>query len=1051
MPKSLLRLLTVMGVVMLFVTGQATRTLAGTTGGINGTITDSAGHPIAAINVTAVALSYRTQTVTGSNGFYAVSGLPPDTYSVTFSKPGYLSQTVPGVTINQDQVYTLNMTLSAEVKTLGRVAVRGSTALVQPTLTVNQYTINPQSIENITGTPQNLSETAVLNALPGITTDNGGYPIIRGGAENDEGFQLEGIDATEPITGQFINSLVLNGVGRLQLSTGGYDVSQGNTNSGVVNIVTKRGVYPGGGEATSRINWPNMDHRLAFDYGNASPDNRYSYYFSFQGARTQLTYGDDKTFLPRLVGQTNYESGNDFVANLFYHWGANNANEFQYYADAGDNLFNISYLIDPRITPYATNNGVTEITTGLGSGLFTSPQVSLVDFAPLFPGQAGFFQNTAYPDHEDENHQIQKLNFKRQFNASSFGDFRVFRTQTTVNFLFPWNGGALGDQYEYDSSDNRGIALDYSNQLNSQHEITFGAETVYTKPNFSIAIPSSTVFTAPLECGLACAAIGLTGTFNPAAPQGYIQPLYNEVQGPLGLPAGLVLPLKQLPDNASHITDNIHRNNAYIRDRWQPNSRFTVTAGLRWDQEIISLPSNASSQNLFYTQDALGNFIDVPGQPIGNDVTRPTQISPRIAISFAANSRDVFKTSYGRFIEFTPVSNIENTYNVEASAANCTIANGCFTALPGFNAACVNGVVPGTGAGCNGISNLRQQIIEDLNKNNFAQYTPVRPQKATSIDFSWEHDFGNGLQMKISPYYRKGTDYVVASTPLLFTLSDGTSVFGSPRESNAGVNKNTGVEFALDKNNAYGWSGFIHMTYDNTLANYNSDFFPSVNVAAVQLGHFFHVSYLAPVTAQINVNYSARNGWHFIGDFPYESGYHYGVGTHTFILQPANGVSGPLVPLEVLNTDLAATALGLNSFTSAYYFTDPTNRGTIVHPNITGSRGTNEGFDPGTLRSPQRMFANITIAHDLGFGAHRMQVGLHVQNLFGNYSNGVVGGNSRYRNNGIGGFASNSGARSGLALPPFNEPYLFPRSPFPYESEPTGQARQYTLYLNARY
>ena len=80
-----------------------------------------------------------------------------------------------------------------------------------------------------------------------------------------------------------------------------------------------------------------------------------------------------------------------------------------------------------------------------------------------------------------------------------------------------------------------------------------------------------------------------------------------------------------------------------------------------------------------------------------------------------------------------------------------------------------------------------------------------------------------------------------------------------------------------------------------------------------------------------------------------------------------------------------------------------------------------------------------------------MQVGLHVQNLFGNYSNGVVGGNSRYRNNGIGGFASNSGARSGLALPPFNEPYLFPRSPFPYESEPTGPARQYTLYLNARY
>src|SRR5579864_2127763 len=387
MPKSLLRLCTVMVLFLLLVAGQATRTLAGTTGGINGTVTDNAGHPIAAADIAAVAPSYRTKTTTGTNGFYALSGLPPDTYAVTFSKSGYQTQNVPGVTINQDQIYTLNMTLVSEVKTIGRIPVRGSTALVQPTLTVNQYTINPQSVENITGTPQNLSETQVLNALPGITTDSGGYPIIRGGAENDEGFELEGIDATEPVTGQFINSLVLNGVGRLQLSTGGYDVSEGNTNSGVVNIVTKRGTYPGSGEATARINWPNNDHRLAFDYGNATPDNRFSYYVSFQGSRSQLSYGDDKTFLPRLVGATNYEGGNDVVTNFFYHWGSGSANELQYYADAGDNLFNEAYFLNPALTPYATANGVNQIISGLGTGLFADPTVSLINFAPMFPGQ----------------------------------------------------------------------------------------------------------------------------------------------------------------------------------------------------------------------------------------------------------------------------------------------------------------------------------------------------------------------------------------------------------------------------------------------------------------------------------------------------------------------------------------------------------------------------------------------------------------------------------------------------------------------------------------
>src|SRR4029077_17655858 len=142
---------------------------------------------------------------------------------------------------------------------------------------------------------------------------------------------------------------------------------------------------------------------------------------------------------------------------------------------------------------------------------------------------------------------------------------------------------------------------------------------------------------------------------------------------------------------------------------------------------------------------------------------------------------------------------------------------------------------------------------------------------------------------------------------------------------------------------------------DNTLANYNSDFFPSTNNAALALNHFFHVSYLADVTATMNLAWNTRNGWHISALMPFESGYRYGVGTKTFIFQPV-GPNGASVPVEVLNTDLAATALGQNANTSAYYFTDPSNPGTILHPNITGSRGTPDGNAPGTLKGPPRFF-----------------------------------------------------------------------------------------------
>src|ERR1700736_1917044 len=62
---------------------------AATTGAIQGVVSDPTGHPVADVQVAAAAPSYTTKTVTGSNGFYAVNGLPLDTYTLTFTKTGY--------------------------------------------------------------------------------------------------------------------------------------------------------------------------------------------------------------------------------------------------------------------------------------------------------------------------------------------------------------------------------------------------------------------------------------------------------------------------------------------------------------------------------------------------------------------------------------------------------------------------------------------------------------------------------------------------------------------------------------------------------------------------------------------------------------------------------------------------------------------------------------------------------------------------------------------------------------------------------------------------
>ena len=271
---------------------------------------------------------------------------------------------------------------------------------------------------------------------------------------------------------------------------------------------------------------------------------------------------------------------------------------------------------------------------------------------------------------------------------------------------------------------------------------------------------------------------------------------------------------------------------------------------------------------------------------------------------------------------------------------------------------------------------------------------------------------------------------------------NGHSIFGSPRESNAGENVNYGIEFAVDRSVTYGLSGFIHGTYDNTLANYDSDFFPAVNPAAVAANHFFHISYVSPVTATGNLSLNTRGGFHIFANVPFVSGYRYGVGTTTFVF--INGV-----PTKVPNTDIAQAALGHNAITNAYYFTDPTNPGTLQHPNITASRGTPEGPDPGSLLGPAQAILNLTVAHDIGTGAHHLQVGLVAFNVFGNYSINTPFINSLWVPNGIGSY----GHGSGIQAPVFvaNEPYQANFGPFAYENEPVGASRTYTVYLNGKF
>ncbi|HXN08239.1 MAG TPA: carboxypeptidase regulatory-like domain-containing protein, partial [Candidatus Acidoferrales bacterium] len=558
----------VLGIAVITLCGLPVR--AGTTGSIQGSILDDIGHALVGVNVTAASPSGHFTTTSASNGFYALTGLPLDTYVVTLSKEGFQTQTIPGITIVQDQPYRLNAHLSTGPKSLGRITVRGTTSLVQPTVTSDSYVVNQQRLSDINGTPQDLNGFQAFNSLPGVTTDNFGYPTIRAGAENDIGYQLDGVDNTDAVTGQFLNAVSLNGARSVQLSTGGYDVSNGNTNSGVINEVVKRGTYPPEGQATIRLIAPTFGHEITLDYGNATPNNRFSYYLSFGGQRDASDYGDRATLLPLELGNTVFSTLNDSVVNLFYHFGDNNKNELQFLTNESGQTFSFNYLAFPPNAPYASNNGNVQASSdpfGLCSGLTTfsppcTPAVLESNYLTLFPSQVGYQQNINTADTQSFNSIIDKLNFKRQLTASSFAEVRLFKTSENLIFWYPYNVGSFSDFYEDLQTTNLGEAFDYSNQLSSKNEIGFGGDGAYFNNRYFAAFPSFEPVSSPLE-SLGCAAAA-NNLPTPAQQAGgcYIAPFnaaLNAAKG-LGLPTDPGhAPLQTYPSDFSYSNDPLHR------------------------------------------------------------------------------------------------------------------------------------------------------------------------------------------------------------------------------------------------------------------------------------------------------------------------------------------------------------------------------------------------------------------------------------------------------------------------------------------------------------
>ncbi|TAM58916.1 TonB-dependent receptor [bacterium] len=992
--KRLLVSLTVAALLFAALPAQAV-----SVGFVRGVVADDAdGAPIPAVAITLTSPSGTYHATTDAKGLYVIAGIQPDTYALTAAREGYRTYSETGLTITQDSRLVVDVRLTSALRVIARVTTRAPSSLVQPNQPADVYAVGVAQQEQLTGLPASENEAALLNALPGVSAVGGNgngltgsFPLIRGGLENDQGFELDGIDATEPISNLFINNLIVNGARSINLTAGPGGASKSGSGSGFVNIVTKTGTYPSSGYLQIDDGGFAFQHGLKFEYGTATPDNRLSLFVSgrydrdFGGCCAPPfgnTWGPAHAANPDSIGQVAFVATNDTVVNALYHFGRDRENTLQLWNDWGANHLYGDYGLATATLPYASGSapylGVYANAPLFFGGTAPLTQAQAQALIPFYPGQPSANATVGMGDYEISQYELSKIGFSRPLGRAGYLNARIYRTQNWVvdaavdpnDPIFGYGFPTLGfsDFYVTRSTQNTGVAADVQQALGARHELALGADYRFSRASLSGYLPSPSLFFA-----------GPTITdFLPS------DPLAGGAPGPF---AG-----QRYPALHEIIKDPLYRTSFYLDDAWTPSDRLMLEPGLRYDTERVPTAAGTYESN---------------------------SLQPRLFGAWTLGNRraTVIRGGYGHATIFAPLFQIESIYAPPAS----------YQSLPATMPIC-GGPAANFSAPC---KNYADELANAWWQGyGVDPYSFPKAQQSDTYDLSLERELPRDVSLKLTLYHRRDYDVIVNRQQISISPT-GAAIPGTISITNDGKGETTGVELALSRQVAQGLSIQFNATYVNQFVNYlsNTAFRPSVSPALLGSGALVHPQYLTPFGATLSLDYR-RKGWRVNPIFVYSRGYPVGVWSSSPIL--VNG-RATFVP----NTNLYGNFGG-----SFCYYADPQDAGSPAQPNIVGAPGGGCTQALGGALTHPVLFTNVVVSRDV---SKRLALGLEIQNLFQNVANFPYF-NPGYVNNGFGAYGPGSGTNPNAGLPGAVSAY----PPTPYFTLPSGPSSQWTFFARLK-
>jgi hypothetical protein len=268
---------------LFFYSSQNALAQSAGTGALTGRVTDPSGAVVPGVAVTLVSLetNQTRNTVSGADGVYKFSLLPPGNYSVRFSATGFKTSEVASVAVNVTETPVLDRTLEVGAQA-EQVTVEAEAEVLQKASSTLGTTVNSATVTELPLSNRNYTQILALSAgTNGGATDATAFGkgtqdmSVNGNDPGQNSFQMDGVYINNfANAGSANDSSLYTGIAvpspdaiqEFKVQTSTYDASYGRNPGANVNVVTKSGT--------------NLFHGTAFEFLRDSILNANSFFYN---------------------------------------------------------------------------------------------------------------------------------------------------------------------------------------------------------------------------------------------------------------------------------------------------------------------------------------------------------------------------------------------------------------------------------------------------------------------------------------------------------------------------------------------------------------------------------------------------------------------------------------------------------------------------------------------------------------------------------------------------------------------------------------------------